>query len=148
MSLSDSMVEVARFHADPGERIVFCDYGTENIKKPHKGSFAYIAAPEHSTLVSLDYYVAVVSDLQIKLVPIRMSQGGTRWKRRRDREVQTFPRDRARINIGILKEITGQEVIFKALEVRLGLPLKKKRTFEFYRQPDQWMALAGASSWK
>ena len=145
MSLSESTVEVARFHADPGERIVFCDYGTENIKRPNKGAFAYIASPEHATLVSLDYYVAVVSDLQIKLVPVRLSQSGTGWKRRRDREVQSFPRDRARVNVGTLKEITGQEVIFKALEVQLGLPRKRKRSFEFYRQPDQWMALAGGS---
>ena len=52
------------------------------------------------------------------------------------------------MNVGEVKEITGQEVIYQALEVRLGLTRKKKRTFEFYRQPDQWMALAGGSSWK
>lgn len=83
-----------------------------------------------------------------ELVPVRMSQGGTGWKRRRDAEIQSFPRERARINVGEVKEITGQEVLYQALEVRLGLPRKKKRTFEFYRQPDQWMALAGGSSWK
>ena len=29
--------------------------------------------------------------------------------------------------------------------MQLGLPRKRKRSFEFYRQPDQWMALAGLS---
>ena len=149
MDLIQSMASLAGSNIESSETLELCDYGidqsTSELKNGTKRKFWHrLTQSSTSTRKALDHVIVVITDKQIKFIPVKIGKFGNRWKQESSFTVDEYPRGAVKFSANGIR--VGEEFGQRRLaEVEFHLPDGDVKIIELYNSPGKWKELAAQS---
>ncbi len=149
MDLVQSMADLASSNLEPSETLELCDYGVDQSISDRKngGSRALwhrLTESSMSTVTALDHVIVVITDKQVKFIPVKIGRFGNRWRQDSSFRVDGYPRGAVKFCANGIRagEEFGQR---RFAEVEFHLPDGDVKVVELYNSPGKWEELAAQS---